>query len=132
MTEARSTKGGHSSSFGAPGVPSQQTLKGDAALQEKTATKDYELDERKHQNRFRWLSLIALPVLATAWLGLIAWATLTGVILGTQVGIALGATGAGLLTLLGLQVKWAHSRKDEADGNRRGRVVEILLKNIPE
>lgn len=70
--------------------------------------------------------------MATAWLGLIAWATLTGVILRTQVWIALGATGAGLLTLLGLQVKWAHSRKDEADGNRRGRVVEILLKNIPE
>lgn len=107
-------------------------MKGDASLLEKTAAKDYELDEQKHRNYFRLGSLFVLPLLATAWLGMIAWVTLTGRIEGIQVGIALGATGAGLLTLLGLQVKWAHSRKDEANGNHRRRVVEILLKNIPE
>lgn len=107
-------------------------MKGDASLQEKTAAKDYELSEQRQKKWFRLVMMFSLPFVTVSWLGLIAWATLTGVILGTQVGIALGATGAGLLTLLGLQVKWAHSRKDEADGNRRGRVVEILLKNIPE
>ena len=107
-------------------------MKGAAALQEKTAAKDYELDEQRHENRFRRLSLIALPIAATAWLASIAWATMTEAIAGNQVGIAPGAAGAGLLTPLGLQVEWPHSRKDEADGNRRGRVFEILWKNIPE
>lgn len=118
--------------LGAPGVPHQHSIKGDASLREKAAAKDYELDEQKHKNRFRWLSLITLPLLATAWLGLIAWATLTDRIQGTQVGIAPGATGAGLLTLLGFQVKRAHSRDNESDGHRKARVVETLTKYIPE
>lgn len=116
----------------APGLPRQESLKGEPPLREKTAAKDYELSERRHRDRFRWLSLTILPVLATAWLGLIAWATLTDRIQGIQVGIALGATGAGLLTLLGFQIRWAHSRPDEADRHRVGRVVESVTKHIAE
>lgn len=107
-------------------------MKGDTSLLEKTAAKDYELDEQKHRNYFRLGSLFVLPLLATAWLGLIAWVTLTGRIEGIQVGIAPGATGAGLLTLLGFQIEWAHSRDHESDGHRKARVVETLTKYIPE
>ena len=56
-----------------------------------------------------------LPIVAVLWLALIAVATFAGMIKGLHVGIPLGLTGAGLLTLLGLQIAWANSQPNRAE-----------------
>lgn len=76
--------------------------------------------------------LLGLPTLTGAWLALIAWTILTGRITGIQVGIALGVTGAGLLTLLGLQIGWAYSQKDEPGRGYSGRVLKSVTKHFIE
>lgn len=126
--------GGHSETeaTGQPTTPAQQSLKGDDRLRGRVVAKNYELSERKHKNRFRWIMLFALPVLTTLWLGMIAFTILTDRITGIPVGIALGATGAGLLTLLGLQIGWAYSRKNGAGPSLSGRVLKSFTKAVGE
>ena len=97
---------------GPPSVLAEKGMKGSPALTEFAETKDFELDEQKHRKWFRSAMMFLLPIVAFGWLVLIAWATLEGKIEGLQVGIVLGITGAGLLTLLGLQIAWAHSQKN--------------------
>ncbi len=115
-------------SKGQPAAPAQQSLKGARTLQRRVAEKDYELSEKKHKNRFRVVMLFGLPILTAAWLFLIAWAIVTDRIEGIQVGIALGATGAGLLTVLGLQISWAYSQKTSTDTDPSGRVLKSVTK----
>lgn len=117
---------------GQPTAPAQQSLKGDPTLQSRVAAQDYELSEKKHKNRFRWVMLLGLPILTGAWLALIAWTILTGRITGIQVGIALGVTGAGLLTLLGLQIGWAYSQQNEHGHGYSGRVLKSVTKHFIE
>lgn len=117
---------------GQPGAPAQQSLKGDPTLQSRVAAQDYELSEKKHENHFRRVMLLGLPTLTGAWLVSIAWTILTGRITGIQVGIALGVTGAGLLTLLGLQIEWAYSQKDERGHGHSGRVFKSVISHFVE
>lgn len=117
---------------GQPAAPAQQSLKGAPTLQSRVAAKDYELREKKHQNRFRLAMLFGLPILTAAWLFLIAWTILTSRISGIQAGIALGVTGVGLLTLLGLQIGWAYSRPTSTDTGLSGRVFKTVTKHSVE
>lgn len=93
-----------------PDEATEQTLKGDPALQTSTEAMALALEEQAQKNRFRRAMIWCVPIVATLWLVLIASATFTGTITGLHVGLPPGLIGAGLLTLVGLQVAWANAQ----------------------
>ena len=84
--------------------------------------KALELREREQQEEARRRLTWLLPLGTIPWLGLIVAAILMEFITGVQVGIALGAPGAVLLTLLGYQVAWADRGPATPRRSRSGRL----------
>ena len=111
-----------------PAVAAERDMKGAPAVTEPTEALDFELNEQKHKKWFRSVMMLVLPIVAFGWLALIAWATLTDRIKGVQVGIVLGIAGAGLLTLLGLQIAWAYSQKNKAAAHPAAATLEAIRK----
>ena len=124
--------GSHGRGARQPGEAVHQTLKDESELQDTAKAKDFELDEQRQKKRFRSIMVWLVPFIAFGWLGMILWTILSGRIQGLQVGIALGATGAGLLTLLGLQIAWANSQKDTKTAHAVEEIVKFLAKRLRE
>lgn len=84
-------------------------------------------EQREQEESRRWLRLI-IPVAAVLWLALIVYVILNKFITGVQVGIALGATGAALLGLLGIQVSWAYGGRRKSSSSASEGLLPSHLK----
>ena len=125
-----SSGGSHGPGAKPPGEAVERALQDESEIQD--TAEDFELDEQTQKKRFRSIMVWAIPCIAFGWLGMILWTILSGRIQGLQVGIALGATGAGLLTLLGLQIAWANSQKDTKTAHAVEEIVKFLAKRLRE
>ncbi len=99
-----------------PVTPSESLLTEDPKLRDEAEAEARKLEkiESGQKKSFRRVMIWLVPIASVVWLVLIASAVLTGKIQGIQVGVALGLTGAGLLTLLGLQLSWSNSHPPAA------------------
>ena len=118
--------------FEPPDEVAEQSLKGDQVLQETTKAKAFELEEQEQKKGFRTVMMFGLPIAAGLWLVFIAVATVCEMIKGLHVGIPLGLTGAGLLTLLGLQIAWANSQPNTAETHPASIVLKSGMKLLVE
>ena len=114
--------------FEPPDEATEQSLKGDPSLQASTEAYALELAEQEQKNRFRRAMIWGVPIVAFLWLVLIAVATFCGMIKGLHVGIPLGLTGAGLLTLVGLQIAWSNSQPNTAETHPASIVLKSGMK----
>lgn len=115
-----------------PDEATEQSLKGEPALRTSTEAFELELAEQKQKSRFRTAMIWCVPIVALLWLALIAVATFTGRIKGLHIGIPLGLTGAGLLTLVGLQMAWANSQPSTPETHPGSIVLKSGMKLFVE
>ena len=93
--------------FGGPEAPEERKAVTAAQLRFTARERELALAERSHQRWFRVVMMALVPLVTVACLSLVAWLIISERIVGVQAALALGLPGAGLLTILGLQVGWA-------------------------